>query len=237
MYIKHQMLREISVNTPAASLAAHHAAEMTPVQRRQTMVDSQLRTVGITDADVLAAMATVAREDFLPPALHGLAYADAALEVAPGRWLLEPLVLGLLLQQAQVTRDDRVLVVGAATGYSTAVLGAIGCTVTALESDDGLIAAADNAGIVCVKAPLPDGWAPAAPYDLVLFEGAIEYVTPAIAAQLAKAGRAAAVVRDGNIGRGHAGAVLADGRIAGLAFLEVPGRLLPGFARPKDFAF
>ncbi|OYU16170.1 MAG: protein-L-isoaspartate O-methyltransferase [Alphaproteobacteria bacterium PA4] len=222
------------------SLEALHAAELTPAQLRQTMVASQLRTVGVTDAGVLAAMAAVPREDYVAPALAGLAYADAALEVAPGRWLLEPMVLALLLQNARVTAADRVLLVGAATGYSAAVLAHVGARVTALECDAALIAQATAAGIACVSGPLADGWAGAAPYDLVLFEGAIEIVTPAIAAQLAPGGRVAAIVRDGGghgVGRGYAGPLLADRRIGGLAFLEVPGRLLPGFARPKDFAF
>jgi protein-L-isoaspartate(D-aspartate) O-methyltransferase len=201
------------------------------------MIDSQLRTVGVSDAAVLAAMAGVPRERFLPDALHGLAYADAALEVAPGRWLLEPMVLGLLLQQAGVTAGERVLLVGAATGYSAAVLAAIGAEVTAIESQPALIAAARAAGITVVEGPLAEGHAAAAPYDLVLFEGAIEVLPAAIIAQIRQGGRAAAVVRDGSVGRAFAGPVTADGHIAGLPFLEVAAKPLPGFARPRAFAF
>ena len=66
------------------------------------MLDSQLKTVGVIDAAVLGAMGSVPREAFVPPALAGLAYADAALEVAPGRFLLEPMALALLLQNARL---------------------------------------------------------------------------------------------------------------------------------------
>jgi protein-L-isoaspartate(D-aspartate) O-methyltransferase len=100
-----------------------------------------------------------------------------------------------------------------------------------------LAAVARGAGLDVVEGPLAQGWAAAAPFDLIVFEGSIELVPPAIAAQLAPGGRVAAVVRHGNVGSVYAGPVLADGRIGGLAFLEVAARPLPGFARPRAFAF
>lgn len=202
------------------------------------MIDSQLRTVGVSDGLVLAAILDTPREPFVPQ--PGLAYADAAVEVAPGRWLLEPMVLALLLQQARVARGERVLVVGAATGYSAAVLAALGARVTALESDPALVAGAKATGVATVTGPLVDGWAPAAPYDVILFEGAIAALPAAIAAQLAPAGRLAAVVRDAGVGGAQVGPLVtgpAGPRIGGQPFLEVAARLLPGFGRAPAFAF
>jgi len=196
--------------------------------QRQTMVDSQLKTVGVTDAGVLAAFAEIPREAFLPPALAALAQADAAHEVAPGRYLLAPLALALLLQHAGVRAGERVLVVGSASGYSAAVLAQLGATVTALESDAALIAMAEAAGVPSVSGPLTEGWAAAAPYDLILFEGAIAAVTPAIAAQL---------LRQAGVGRGYAGPLTATGQPAGLPFIEMAAPDLPGFAQPREFAF
>ena len=204
---------------------------------RQTMIDSQLRTVGIIDAEVIRGFASVAREAFVPARMAGLAYADAAIEVAPGRALLEPLVLGLLLERARIIASDRVLIIGAATGYSAAVAAQIAPATLALESDPEMAQAARAAGVSVVEGPLDQGWAAAAPYDVILFEGAIEWVPPCIAAQLAPGGRAAAVVRAAGVGSAFAGPVLADGRIGGLGFLEVAARELPGFARPRAFAF
>jgi protein-L-isoaspartate(D-aspartate) O-methyltransferase len=205
--------------------------------QRQTMVDSQLKTVGVTDAGVLAAFAEIPREAFLPPALAALAQADAAHEVAPGRYLLAPLALALLLQHAGVRAGEPVLVVGSASGYSAAVLAQLGATVTALESDAALIAMAEAAGVPSVSGPLTEGWAAAAPYDLILFEGAIAAVTPAIAAQLAPGGRIAAVLRQAGVGRGYAGPLTATGQPAGLPFIEMAAPDLPGFAQPREFAF
>ncbi|WP_353217644.1 protein-L-isoaspartate O-methyltransferase [Sandarakinorhabdus sp.] len=208
-----------------------------PAILRQTMVDTQLKTVGVTDAAVLAAFAHVPREAFLPAKLAGLAYADAAHEVARGRHLLAPLALALLLQHAQVQPGQRVLVVGSATGYSAAILSHMGAQVTALESDAGLAAIALAAVVTSVIGPLTAGWPSAAPYDLILFEGSIETVPSAIAAQLAAAGRIAAVVRQAGVGRGYAGALTATGNLAGLPFIEMAAPPLPGFARASEFAF
>ena len=204
---------------------------------RQTMVDTQLKTVGVTDAAVLAAFAETPREPFLPAALASLAHADAAHAVAPGRYLLAPLALALLFQHAVVQPGERVLVVGSASGYSAAVLAHIGAKVTALESDAALIAMAEAAGVASVSGPLAEGWSASAPYDLILFEGAIAAVPPAIAAQLAPGGRVAAVLRQAGVGRGYAGPLTAAGRPAGLPFIEMAAPDLPGFAQPHEFAF
>lgn len=231
---------------------------------RQTMIDSQLRTVGVSDARLLAAFDATPREPFVVN--PRLAYADAGSEVAPGRWLLEPLVLALLLEHAEVTPGTRALVVGAATGYSAAILARLGARVTALEIDPDLSARAALAlaetpaatpAVTLAAGPLAAGWPQAAPYDLILFEGAIEVLPESFAAQLAPGGRVAAVVRDDGVGRAAVGPLvtgpagprvangpaIADGpaapgpRIAGQPFLEVAARPLPGFARRPAFAF
>ena len=204
---------------------------------RQTLVDTQLKTVAVTDAGVLAAFADIPREPFLPPALASLAHADAAHEIVPGRHLLAPLTLALLLQHSAVQPGMRVLVVGSASGYSAAIVARIGAAVTALESDPHLIAMAAAAGVNSVSGPLGDGWAAGAPYDLILFEGAIAAVPPAIAAQLAPAGRIAAVLRQAGVGRGYAGPLTATGHPAGLPFIEMAAPDLPGFGARREFAF
>jgi len=222
-----------------APLAAHlDAAEAAALRVR--MVKSQLQTVGLFTLDLIDAFERTPREPHVPAHLAGLAYADAALEVAPGRFLLEPMVLALLFERAGLAAGDRVLVVGAATGYSAAVAAACGAVVTALENDPALLpllhAAAQAAGYTVAEGPLTEGWAAGAPYSLILFEGAIEHIPPVIAAQLAPAGRVAAVMRVAGVGHAAAGPLVV-GKIASPAFLEVAARPLPGFARPRSFAF
>lgn len=205
---------------------------------RHRMVQSQLQTVGVNDPLLLGAIESVMRESYLPASLAGLAYADAALEVAPRRFLLEPLVMALLFQHAELASGSRVLVVGAATGYSAAVAAAAGAHVTALENDASLLPMLQASGGTYQVAigPLTDGWEASAPFDIVFFEGAIEYIPAAIANQLAPGGRAAAVMREAGVGHAKAGP-LVTGRIVAPAFLEVAARPLPGFARPREFAF
>jgi protein-L-isoaspartate(D-aspartate) O-methyltransferase len=211
-----------------------------PASQRTLFVKTQLQTVGLFTPALIDAFERTPREPHIPPHLAGLIYADAALQVAPGRFLLEPMAVALLFEHSRLTAADNVLIIGAATGYSAAVAAAAGARVTALEDDPALLpmlqAAAKDAGYAVVEGPLPHGWAAAAPYSLILFEGAIEHIPAAIVAQLAPHGRVAAVMREDGVGHAKAGPLVA-GKITTPAFLEVAARPLPGFAQPRAFAF
>ncbi len=104
---------------------------------RRTMVDNQLRPEGVTDRGVLAAMSTVARERFVPQSARALAYFDRPLRIAEGRAMMPPAALGRLLSELAPKPGEKALVVGSATGYSAALLGAIGIDVVALEFGRG----------------------------------------------------------------------------------------------------
>jgi protein-L-isoaspartate(D-aspartate) O-methyltransferase len=233
-------LQSSESGTPAGQpLAARLDAAMAAEQRVR-MVKSQLQTVGLFNLDLIHAFENTPRERHVPAELSGLAYADAALEVVPGRFLLEPMALALLFERGGLNASDRVLVVGAATGYSAAVAASCGAVVTALEDNAALLpmlhAASEAAGYTVAEGPLAEGWAAGAPYSLILFEGAIEHIPAVIAAQLAPAGRVAAVMRVAGVGHAVAGP-LVTGRVTSPPFLEVAARPLPGFARPRAFAF
>ncbi len=89
---------------------------------RFNMVESQIRTNKVTDSKLLAALSRIPRQIFVPTVLAGVAYVDKSLRIAPNRYLQEPLVIARLLQEAVVEPDDKVLVIGAGTGYSAALL-------------------------------------------------------------------------------------------------------------------
>src|SRR3954447_5437007 len=118
---------------------------------RLAMVESQLRPQGVTDRGVLRAMGEVPRERFVPADACSLAYADRAVPLGDGRFLTAPAVLGQLLSQMMPQRGQRALIVGAGTGYSTAVLAAIGLDVVALESSPALAASAREVGLQVVE--------------------------------------------------------------------------------------
>ena len=92
-----------------------------------------LRSGGITDARVLDAMAQVPREEFVPPALRSEAYADRALGIGCEQTISQPLMVASMLQAMEVTPGARVLDVGTGSGYSAAVLAAMGARVTSVE--------------------------------------------------------------------------------------------------------
>lgn len=203
---------------------------------REAMVESQLRPEGVTDPAVLEAMRRIPREDFLPSHTRPLAYSDRAVAIGQERFLAAPAVLGQLLTQMMPERGQRALVVGAGTGYSAAVLDAMGLKVVALESDVELAAAARSHKIKVTEGPLEEGHAAGAPYDQILIDGAVEYIPETIVAQLADGGRLGTAIVDRGITR------LAVGRKAGNAFgtlsvgdAGVPA--LPGFQRPRAFTF
>nr|WP_295659479.1 protein-L-isoaspartate O-methyltransferase [Polymorphobacter sp.] len=204
---------------------------------REAMVDSQLRPTGVNDPAVLAAIRAVPRERFVPPARAGLAYADTAIEIASGRWLLEPLVTGLLLTHARIMPGDRVLVVGAGTGYAASIIGQLSRHVTALEENSGLALAAKANGVNVVTGPLAAGWADNAPYDLIFIDGAAAVLPPELLAQSADDGRLAAVmIGDDGVGRATVGRV-AGGHFAGTGFFDTGAVALPGFGRAPKFVF
>lgn len=203
---------------------------------RAAMVENQLRPEGVTDPAVLDAMGKIARENFVSPQARPLAYVDRAVPVGDGRYLPAPAVLGSLLTQMMPLRGERALVVGAGLGYSAAVLEAMGLTVTAVESSSVLAAAARTSGVAIVEGSLDAGWKKGAPYDLILIDGAVEYIPDPLVDQLADGGRLGAALIDRGITR------LIVGRKAGGAFgylslsdAGVPA--LPGFTRPKAFTF
>jgi len=203
---------------------------------REAMVETQLRPQGVTDAAVLDAMRTVRREDFLPSHTRPLAYVDRAVAIGEGRFLAAPAVLGQLLTEMMPAAGQRALVVGAGTGYSAAVLAAMGLLVTAVESDAALAGEARGRKIQVVEGSLEKGQPEGAPYDQILIDGAVEYIPDAIIDQLADGGRLGVAISDRGITR------LTVGRKAGNAFgtlsvgdAGVPA--LPGFQRPRAFTF
>ena len=99
---------------------------------RRNMVENQVRTNKVTNPVLIEALETLPRENFVPEALAGVAYVDEALPVSGGRYLLEPMVLALLLQHAEIRSTDIVMEIAPGTGYSTAVIAKLASTVVAV---------------------------------------------------------------------------------------------------------
>jgi protein-L-isoaspartate(D-aspartate) O-methyltransferase len=210
---------------------------------RRHMVDGQIRTADVTNPNLIAAIQAVPRELFVPPAMISQAYLDGDVSLGYGRALLRPIVLGKLLQGAVVGPGDRVLDVGCGTGYSSAVLAHMGATVVALEQDADLARRAETAlaqagagQVKVVTGPLTAGWPEAAPYDLILLDGATEVVPDALGRQLSATGRLVAV-----FGRGPGAKAmiyrLIEGQLVSRPIFDATAPLLPGFAALPGFVF
>ena len=210
---------------------------------RARMVDSQLRTTDVTEPAILDAMGALPRELFVDEKRRSLAYLDEDLQIAPGRYLMEPSPLAKLLQLAGILSTDRVLDVGTGTGYSAAVLSRLAASVVALESDQSLAARARDslsragaANVEVVVGALPAGHPAGAPYDVIVLQGAVETLPDSLTAQLGNGGRLVVVE-----GRGNAGIAKvylnSGGIITGRRAFNAALKPLPGFERTPAFEF
>ncbi|MSP00207.1 MAG: protein-L-isoaspartate O-methyltransferase [Acetobacteraceae bacterium] len=211
---------------------------------RKRMVESQLRPNKVTDTRILTAARQLPRERFLPPSLLPLAYSDQNVVLGLGRVLLQPMALARLAQAAAPVKGEAVLIVGAATGYSAALLAALGCSVIALEEPGVLADLAKTAltevapSVSLVSGPLAAGWSTGAPYDLILIDGAVPEVPSVLMNQLNRqTGRLVTIV---NTGGGTSHAVLARPTPVGVsmrALFDCPCPVIPGFAAAPAFVF
>jgi len=211
---------------------------------RQFMVDSQLRPNKVTNPTLLEAMRQLPRENFLPPPLWSLAYADEDVRLGGGRVLIAPLAFARLAQLLDPAPGERVLVVGSGTGYGAAVLAACGARVTALDQDQSLLDAGRSAinalGLTVVSqcGPHADGLPGVQPWDAILIQGAVDSVPETFAAQLRPvSGRLVTVL--GKADRPGV-AVLGERQGTGLALartFDCTTAILPGFEPVAEFHF
>lgn len=213
---------------------------------RLNMVEGQIRPNKVTDPRILAAMLDLPRERFLPPDRQALAYLDEDLPVAPGRALIEPMVLARLVQAAEVQETSRVLVIAAGAGYGAALLDRLAASVVALEAPGeaaerlrATLAAVGATGVRVVGGPVADGWAAEAPYDVILIEGAVETIPEPILGQLVEGGRLVTVETTGR--PGVLGVAVRLVRLAGtitrLKLFDAGTPVLPEFRRKRGFVF
>ncbi|MCT8974014.1 protein-L-isoaspartate O-methyltransferase family protein [Microbaculum marinisediminis] len=216
---------------------------------RRNMVESQIRTNGVTDRRLIAALLEVPRERFVPATMRQLAYIDEDLPLKEGasaedrRWLMEPMPFARLAQLAEIGPNDLVLDIGCASGYSTAVLARLAESVVGLEADADLASRAEsrlvdegvgNAAIV--TGDMTAGYESQGPYDVIFIEGAVEQVPSALFAQLREGGRLVAAVADGPVGKATLFRSV-GGDVSQWVAFDVNVHPLPGFEKTPEFVF
>ncbi len=215
---------------------------------RRSMVDGQLRPVGIRDERILAAMGSIPRELFVPCTLVGVAYIDDDISLISGRFLIQPMVLARLLQLADIREGDRVLDLGVATGYSTLVIAALTSSIYSVEPDALLHKEAEKnietyaKGKAKVLAGAPvEGCIEGAPFDVIFINGSVDYVPDYLFEQLAEGGRLVAIVRRYGAGRAsHAGQARLyrkiNEEISWTSPFDLSASPAPGFNLPEKFS-
>ncbi len=216
---------------------------------REIMIDLQIRPNGVTNVALLEAMLEVPREAFVPPSLRSLSYIDDHLRVEaprkgePARFLLAPMVFARLAQLARIKKSDRVLDVGAATGYSTAVLAKLAKEIVAVECDAGLAALATDAlaaqGIENAKlviGPLEEGAGDDAPYDVIFINGRIGRTPETLLTQLAPAGRLVVIMGPETAPKARLVTKI-DSSIQDVTAFDAAAPMLPGFEAKPAFIF
>ena len=206
---------------------------------RINMVENQVRCNAVTDPGVIAGMSQVAREDFAPASTKAVAYMDQDLNVGHGRYLMQPRAFAKLCQAAAISGSDRVLDVGCASGYSSAVLARLAAKVVALEENAELAEAAKTNLLdvaVVVNGPLNKGAADQGPYDVIFLNGSIPAKPDHLCEQLAEGGRLVAILGTGTVG--HATIfVRTNETVTSRVAFDSPARPLPGFDTAKSFVF
>ncbi|MEM9584983.1 MAG: protein-L-isoaspartate O-methyltransferase [Pseudomonadota bacterium] len=209
---------------------------------RTMMVDTQVRPSDVTKFPIIDAMLSIRREVLVPATRRDVAYADTNISIGPSRVILEPRSLGKMLDVLDVQSSDMALVIGAAYGYSSAVLARMCETVIAVESDADIASAAETAlleqgadNVVVLEGELSAGAAKHGPYDVILIEGAVERVPDALEHQLKEGGRIVAIFAGDAAGECRLG-IKADGRVNWRLAFHAGAPIMPGFEAEKTFS-
>lgn len=166
------------------------------VPARRQMVEGQLRGRGIRDRRVLQAMAAVPREEFVPAAMRHAAYRDAALPIGFGQTISQPFTVAFMCEALRLQGTEKVLEIGAGSGYSAAVLSLLCGEVHTVERIPELAELArerlrrlgyENARVYAADGTL--GLPAAAPYDGIVVTAGAPALPPQYASQLAEGGR------------------------------------------------
>lgn len=172
-------------------------------QARFNMIEQQIRPWDVLDADVLHLLSVVKREDFVPLAHKALAFVDMEIPLGHGQCMLAPRVEARMLQDVAVQKHEKVLEIGAGSGYMAAMLAHRAQRVISLEINPELAAMArtnlQKAGVTNAEVRQFDGskGTPAeGPFDVIVLSGSVAEVPPALLANLKVGGRLIAIVGD-----------------------------------------
>ncbi len=213
-------------------------------QARFNMIEQQIRPWDVLDPKVLTLLAKVKREDFVPAAYRDLAFADLEIPLGEGQVMLPPRVEARLLQELGIKKTDRVLEIGAGSGYMAALLAASAEHVTTLENRPSLAAVArenlQRSGVDNVTVEVANGlsgWSQRAPFDAILVSGALPEVPAALLKQLRVGGRLAVIVGEAPVMEAQLITCTAEGVFNTINVFETVMPSLDGASPSAGFSF
>jgi protein-L-isoaspartate(D-aspartate) O-methyltransferase len=170
---------------------------------RQIMVETQLKRRGIADPRVLAAMSKIPRHRFVPLHLREQAYGDYPLPIGEDQTISQPYIVALMTEALELQGGEKVLELGAGSGYQAAILAELTAQVFTIERIPSLAQAADlvlsSLGYTNVQVRVADGtlgWSEEAPFDAILVTAGSPQIPPPLVEQLAMGGRLVIPVGD-----------------------------------------
>jgi protein-L-isoaspartate(D-aspartate) O-methyltransferase len=217
---------------------------MNTEQARFNMIEQQIRPWEVLDQGVLSLLAVVRREDFVPAEHRALAFVDTAVPLPEGQQMLEPKVEARLLQELSPARHEKVLEVGAGSGYMAALLAHRAQQVITLEKRPTLVRlATDNlrrAGVHNAQVWQADGaqgLAAEAPFDAIVLSGSVARVPQAVLEQLKPGGRLVAIEGQLPVMRAVRYTCHAPGEFQRTELFDTVAPRLDGFPEPPRFTF
>ena len=194
MRIVAQYLLFAAIATTGCGQQAPTAGDL--AAQRQRMVEQQLKPRGIKEERVLAAMAKVPREEFVPTDARPSAYEDGPLPIGYDQTISQPYVVAFMTEQLRPKQSDRVLEIGSGSGYQAAILGELVAEVYTIEIVEPLAKSAEatlqRLGYNNVHSKVGDGykgWPEEAPFDAIIVTCAPEKVPQPLVDQLKDGGR------------------------------------------------
>jgi protein-L-isoaspartate(D-aspartate) O-methyltransferase len=213
-------------------------------QARFNMIEQQIRPWNVLDAGVLSLLAMVKREDFVPAAYRALAFVDTEVPLPEGQCMLAPRVEARMLQEAQVQRHERVLEIGAGSGFMAALLGHRAQSVVTMENRPALarmarenLRRALSSNVVVRDGDGAQGLPGEAPFDAIVLSGSVSSVPQALLEQLRPGGRLLAIVGQEPVMRAVRITRQPQGGYTTVELFDTVAPALDGFAPPTRFTF
>lgn len=218
----------------------HEDSDSASCRERRAMVETQLRARGISDQRVLDAMNKVPRHEFLGPQDRCEAYADHPVAIPERQTTSQPYIIASMLQSGEIQPQDRVLEIGAGSGYQTALMAELAAQVIAVERHESLTESARSAlerlgygNVVVVTGDGSLGAPQHAPFDAIIVSAAAPRIPPALVEQLAPGGRLVIPVGDAyqqvlQLARKHQDGTVIINALEGCRFVPLIGE--QGFA-------